>query len=360
MKKAIIVTIYDPIPNYGNRLQNYAVQIVLEKMGCVVETLSFEKSRLSSSQKFKYLIQKMTHYKLGGNQEFWKLEVPRMISFEKFNKKYINTKRIKKIEQIGNADYFVVGSDQVWNPKWYRNSLLKKQIYLLTFVKRKQKICFSPSFSIDRLPDEWEEWFRHYLSDIPYISVREKAGAEIIRKLTGRKAEVTIDPTLMLDEADWNKIACKPENIDCNKNYILTYFLGGRSEQINKDLEKYGKQINADIYNLLDKNQEELYSVDPAGFIYLIAHARLVVTDSFHACVFSFIYNKPFLLYNRIGNEDMLSRMDTLFEIFDLKRKFVESGLENDILENNYKTGRIRLQEERKKVYQFLEKSMKQ
>ena len=96
----------------------------------------------------------------------------------------------------------------------------------------------------------------------------------------------------------------------------------------------------------------------PSEFLYLIAHAELILTDSFHACVFSFIYERTFLVYNRQGTDNMMSRMQTLFTKFNLERKYVDSGLENDIFEYDYTVGKKRLVEEQKKVISFLKESM--
>lgn len=356
--KATIVTIYDPMPNIGNRLQNYAAQEVLKGLGLQVTSLSFQKPVLSGKKKIKYIAQRLSRYHLPGDTRYWKLLPQRIKAFEAFNKKYIVTQRIRKINQIKQADYYVVGSDQVWNPKWYDDCDMKKEIFLLTFAKEKQKVCFSPSFSVNELPSEWVPWFEKHLSSFPMLAVREEAGGKIISELTGKKAAVTIDPTLMLDRMEWNKIASKPSKIECNKNFILTYFLGGRSEQINKDLEKYASEVSADVYNLLDMEQPDLYKCDPSEFIYLISHAKLIITDSFHACVFSFIYGKPFLLYKRSGSDNMMSRMITFFEKFDLKRKYIDSGLDNELLECDYQNGYSVLMKERKKLIQFLRTSM--
>lgn len=357
-RKATIVTIYDPMPNIGNRLQNYAAQELLKKLNLEVDTLSFQRSAMPGKKKLKYFAQKITNFRLPGDTLYWKLFPQRIKAFEKFNKRYIKTQHINKISQIKPADYFVVGSDQVWNPHWYSDCDLKKDLFLLDFAKDNQKVCLSPSFSLKALPDEWKEWFKSNLSSFPKLAVRENEGAKIIKDLINKEATVTIDPTLVLDKDEWNKISLKPQNINCNKNYILTYFLGGRSDYIEKDLKKYANEIGADIYHLLDMNQPDLYIIDPANFLYLVAHANLVVTDSFHACVFAFLYNKPFLVYNRQGEEDMMSRLNTLLSKFSLERKYVDSGLANELFECDYKEGYIILEQEKKKLIDYLKKTM--
>ena len=91
----------------------------------------------------------------------------------------------------------------------------------------------------------------------------------------------------------------------------------------------------------------------------MIDNAKLVVTDSFHACVFSFIFKKPFLLYNRIGKSDMMSRMDTFLKKFKLERKYIFSKEKNELLECEYEQGYEILKQEQKKVYKFLEDCVK-
>lgn len=356
-----VVTIVDTNSNYGNRLQNYAVQEILRGMGATTQTICFQGEFISFKQKLKCLFQKATAYKLPGSKIYWRCIAPRQIIFSKFNDKYINTLKIRSINDItkDSSDYYVVGSDQVWNPQWYDETSLKKDIYLLTFASADKKVCFSPSFGTESLPEKWIPWFKKYLSDFPRISVREEAGARIVKELTGKTAEVLIDPTMMLDASEWLKIAKKPPKVNFEKSYILTYFLGGRSDRVNQDLERYAKENNLKIYNLLDYEQPDIYVSGPSEFVYLIANASLIMTDSFHACVFSFLFQKPFLVYRREGKENnMMSRIDTLLEKFDLKRKYVDSGLSNDIFESDYVIGYHQLIQERKKVIDFLKKSM--
>lgn len=356
-KKAGIVTIYDPNPNYGNRLQNYAVQETLKKLGLEVETLSFEQSKINFKVLIKYYLQKISGYKLPGEKNFWKLYIPKVIKFENFNKKYIKTVKINNLKEIREKDFFVVGSDQVWNPEWYEDCKIKKEMYLLTFADDSKKICFSPSFSVEKLPSKWEEWFKVNLNKFPRLSVREDTGAKIIENLTGRKAEVLIDPTLMLSKEEWKKLSA--DNKITEKDYILTYFLGGRDEKTDEDFKKYSKELDTKVYNLLDYSQPDIYTSDPCEFVNLIDNAKLVVTDSFHACVFSFIFKKPFLLYNRIGKSDMMSRMDTFLKKFKLERKYIFSKEKNELLECEYEQGYEILKQEQKKVYKFLEDCVK-
>lgn len=357
---ANIITIYDPSPNYGNRLQNYAVQEVLHKLGVEVVTLSFEKSICSLKIRIKYYLQLITGGCLANNRAYWKAYIPKVFAFDRFNKKYIKTRNITRMEEIEDSDFFIVGSDQVWNPTWYDSHPLKKYLYLLTFTEVSKKVCFSPSFGVSKLSEEWKPWFKEHLSGFRDISVRENAGARIIKELIDKDAVVLIDPTLMLDREQWRKISkkpCRKANASCP--YIFTYFLGDVSQKVQADISRIAADKKYEVLHLMNVDTPALYASGPGEFIYLLDHAELILTDSFHACVFAFLFGKPFLVYSREGHEaDMMSRINTFLETFDLERKYVNSGIENELMECDYKTGYHILQAEQKKVIGFLKKSM--
>lgn len=357
MKKAGIITCCDVNGNYGNKLQNYAVIKLLSKKGIHAQTIITESRKEKNICVFcKIIFSRLLRYKVGKNSQINRIKY---FKTKKFENKYLAfSKLLLKGKDISkDYDYFVVGSDQVWNPSWYTD--LKKEAFLLTFAKPEQKICIAPSFGISELPDEWKPWFKEHLKSFPKISVREEEGAKIIKELTGKDATVLIDPTLMLDVSEWREISQKPKYVDFNKKYILTYFLGGQSEQVQHDLKKYRKEYDLVEYNLNELNGHYPFASDPSEFIYMIEHAALVVTDSFHACVFSFLFCKPFLVYDREGkSSNMMSRIETLLKKFNLERKYVASGIYNEIFECDYENGYKQLEQERKKFNCFLDESL--
>ena len=338
MSKIAIVTIISY--NYGNRLQNYAVQEIFKAMGNEPETLLLERKSILVSLKHKI-------------RDFIKRD--RYSSFRKFDKNIKWSKYDMRSDIPDIYDFYSIGSDQVWNPSWYDKNPYRKNAFLLAFAPNEKRICMSPSIGINNLPEKWKALFASELSKYKYLSVREQTGVDIIKKLIGREAQVLIDPTLMLDKEKWSHVASKPNGFDENIPYILTYFLGSRSERTNRELKKYSEINNLKVYNLLEKTNKMIASAGPGEFIYLISHASLVMTDSFHACVFSFLFGKPFLVYNREDSEEnMNSRLDTFLEKFDIKRKYVDSGIENSIFECDYSIGYKRLLDERKKMEKFI------
>lgn len=347
-----IITICDPVPNYGNKLQNYAVQTYLKRLtGANISTLEFEGNRCTWKSMFKYVLWKYLHI-FKEQSQYLGIEFPKAVAFRKFDHKYLKmTKRFIP----DKTDFFVVGSDQVWNPTWYHTNPKKKDMFLLAFAKPEQRVCFAPSFGLDELPEEWNGWFKKQLSIFPMLNVREKAGAEIIKKLTGRATEVIIDPTLMLSKEDWQLIESKPRgNFNLDEPYIFTYFLGNPPKKAVKDMERISKEKRLLIHQIMTKEDLDIYCSSPSEFVYLLEHASLILTDSFHACVFSFIFDKPFLVYAREGAEsNLLSRIETLLDAFSLKRKFVDQDEEKtfeEIFESNYTEGKKQLVLEQRKV----------
>lgn len=358
--KIKIVTINDGSVNYGNRLQNYACQKVLSDLtnGCI-ETLDFDfKTRpITLKNVLKYCFHRYTNYRFAKSAEYWK-GYAKAINFDKFNKKYINF-----TTNFDGADYYVVGSDQVWNPNWYFTNDKKAPTYLLDFAPPDKCATFSPSFGLSNFPEEWKSYFSERLKKFKYISVRENAGVNIVKMLTNKDSTVLIDPTLMLSQNDWRMISSKPKtNTDFSHPYILMYFLGDLPKQAKNDLERIINLKDYKVHDLMSYSDKSIFASGPSEFVYLIDHASLVLTDSFHACVFSFLFNKPFMVYSREGTEgNMLSRLETLFSKFDLERKFVKNGKPHtidDIFECDYSIGHSRLPIEREKVKEFLKKSL--
>lgn len=353
MKNIGIVTINDN-NNYGNRLQNYAVQEVIGKIGSKAITIR-NIPQLNDKSKFflrstKYFL-KQIKSKLRKNNIKLRKE-----KFEDFNKNIVFSKNVvTPFSNIkNNYDYFLVGSDQVWNPNFGR----LRDIDLLTFANNNQRIAFSASFGIGELPDKYHDKLKRELSNFRMLSVREDAGKNIIEDVVKRNdVEVLIDPTMLLNSEEWDKVSKRPEQLK-NDKYILNYFLGELSESRRKEIERIAKENECEIINILDKNSP-FYQTGPSEFLYLEKNAFLICTDSFHSCVFSILYNRPFIVFEREDNKvSMNSRIDTLISKFELKnRKFIEK-ITNENLECDYMKAYEILEVERKKAINYLKKAL--
>lgn len=339
--------------NYGNSLQNYALQQVIESYGYKAETMvtDFIPLKRQIITKIKALVKKIikkNDYVERRKNKFQEFE-KEYIRFSKYKDIYHKSKRV-----TDKYKYFVAGSDQIWNPSWYDDR--RKVAFLLDFVTdNSKKIAYAPSFGIKTLMKEWLECFKRNLETFASISVRENEGAEIIRQLIGKDVPVLLDPTFLLDSQKWVRIQSKPSIIESDDEYILIYFLGGANNQIQSQINKIAKEYKLKVINILDANNSLMSQVGPSEFLYLINNAKIVMTDSFHACAFSFIFEKPFLVYERLGTEaDMFGRIQNMLETFKLERKIVKDTIKTDIFETDYSYGFSVLEYEKNKAHVFL------
>jgi len=345
-----IVTINDN-NNYGNRLQAYALQEFLKDMDCNPKHIQTKKNKLADS--VKRTIKCILNYNHARKHE------KRGKLFKNFNKEFIEYSeyKIKDTKNLEKYDAFLVGSDQVWNPHFDTTS----DINFLSFVEEKDKRnSFSASFGIDEIPKEQENKYRDLLSQFKYLSVREDSGKEIIEKLTGREdVTVLLDPTMLIDIEKWDKLIKKPENLK-NQKYILNYFLGTISEQRKNAIEKFAKENDCMIINILDRNSD-FYATGPSEFLYLEKNATLVCTDSFHSTIFAILFNRPFMLFNREDKKvSMNSRLITLLNKFSISDRIFNGKLDSSVLKTNYNNINIVLEKEREKARDFINKIIKE
>ena len=147
--------------------------------------------------------------------------------FRAFNNSFINfsngtvTKEYISPGLLDSYSCFVIGSDQVWNPDFVFNSELE----YLPMVASEKKIAYAASFGVSSIVSNRDETAR-LLNGICSISVRESAGSNIVRDLTGRDVAVVLDPTLLLGVADWEAVSVKPKGVACDQPYLFKYVLG--------------------------------------------------------------------------------------------------------------------------------------
>lgn len=337
MKRILIYTIQSM--NYGNRLQNYAVQELLRDLGFETYTVYTRKFK----NYYKYIFE-VIKKKIKG---LFLYNI--YTNYDKFNSKIQYTSYKEYIESehtfTGEYDYYIVGSDQVWNTNF-------DFITINSFLPNihSNKISLSASFGVDSIP--YDKEIGECLNEFKAISVREEAGAKIIKNFINRDATVLVDPTLLISRDRWKQIARKPKGVVDNE-FILTYFLSPKCKSAHNTLLKLKKDKK--VYELLNSDDSVACNAGPMEFLWLFEHADLILTDSFHACVFSFIFNKPFLVYDRNWNEgNMNSRLETFLTKFNLQRKYVDSGLFNDIWEHDYTDGYNQLKIEKDKATAFL------
>lgn len=334
INKLIIVTINDS-KNYGNRLQNYALSVLLSQFGDVY-TANCERSPDNKVKRllfpFKCFIEKMLNMFVQIIKGSLCLDNKRQKKFNDFTDFYVNDKyyfiTVKDGLQPHNSiGHVVLGSDQIWNYRWVSNNTLALRLgaFVTTGIPI---ISYAASFGISEVDDGVKPIFQKYLPRLRAISVREDRGAELVKEITGLDATVVLDPTLMLDTNQWNSIT--QGFVSNDGRYVLTYFLGMPSDEQEKTVQDYAKAHGCRVRRILDLRDKETYVAGPQDFVELFSKAQYVFTDSYHACCFSILYHKQFTVFNRAGMEgkaNMNSRMETLFRLFDLDSVVMDKGL---------------------------------
>lgn len=318
--KVAIVTLYDNI-NIGNKLQNYAMQEILKRRFCNVETLSYmEASTMAPDMGWKgRLIAKIGFpYKIAMQK---RAIIERRNKFEQFSNQYLNVLQAKSFSEFNSMtvdkyDYVVVGSDQVWH-NW-SHTVEELDYFFLKFVPRVKRVCIAPSFGFDSMPNDLLENYKTGLMGFSSLSCREKSGCRLIERIAKKEAALLPDPTLCLTKKEWMKISKKPIFVLPDK-YILAYFIGCVSDVTRKSMEEYKQKLGLPIIDIYNIDQPQYYSTSPEEFIYLISKATYVLTNSFHASVFSILFKVDFHCFNRddkVGS-CMSDRITTLMDTFN-------------------------------------------
>jgi polysaccharide pyruvyl transferase WcaK-like protein len=364
--------------NYGNRLQNYALEQAINSIGYEAETILVDSNYLTDLRteskktnipkrlknksvldiadrlihKLHALIFRKKHSKRKSNryQQFFEFS-KRNLHETEFTLKESNL--TKEFEESYSC--FVVGSDQVWNPHFTSAS----PIYFLRFTEKAKRVAYAPSFSVPHIEEQYLSRYKEWIRDFNKLSVREEDGARLIEELTGLEVPVLVDPTLLLTKQQWLDISQEAPKKPKQK-YIATYFLGGVPIEHRSWLKQYAKNNNYKIINLADVRDNKAYETGPAEFISYVNDCSLFLTDSFHGAVFSILFKKPFIAYKRRGGESMYSRIDTLLDRFSLNERKIENmNLEESVFEINYDHVDAILEIERKRSMDFLRDSFK-
>ena len=349
MKIGILTHYYKSV-NYGGNLQAYALWRVLQDMGhdtqqvqiamaedCQNLFTSSGKRWVKKLKKCAKAAIKAAKYTLKPTyRKACKLEKERFQKLEKvfyhFNRELIpHSEQVYTDMTIRKAlpryDMFITGSDQVWNPVWYFPP------YFLNFAPAGvPKLAYAASIGHTYLPEKVRSIYRRHLKDFIGVSVREQDAVSLLEGVAPDSVECVLDPTLLLNREQWQQVAVPTE---ITKPYVFCYFLGNGPEERQVAAEfaaANGLQLmtipNATgIFHSNDKDFGDVRLEDPSveAFLGLIASADFVFTDSFHATVFSLIYQRQFVVFPRQGHAQMRSRLDSLLGMFDAGGRFCDT-----------------------------------
>jgi hypothetical protein len=344
--------------NYGQLLQCYALQKYLRDAGHDAYLIRYDMSNdypsLSLSSKIrKKMLNAINPIKLY-KHVLYRIQAKERIAaiadeetknkarnFDGFRSKHIKQSEMlyyfydELKENPPKADVYIVGSDQIWNPDFLSSSWAKA--YFLDFGEASVKrTSYAASFGKEELDDDFVKTITPLLQKFDYVSVREKSGLDICKQCGVNGAEWVPDPTILL-EADLYRALYKDESFEKpTRPYVFFYFLGNGSDFSVDSVYDWAKSKNLEVIYVSANQQfdkhDKTYATIPQ-WLYLLEHAEYVITNSFHCCVFSLIFQKKFGVASLSKkNVGMNTRMNSLFELFQIKERWLFS--EFSVLDN--------------------------
>ena len=317
--------------NYGGILQAYALQTVLERMG-------HDTRHIIVKPNMKYGVIHKVKRTLAPIKRVVKLalipdkltsDIARHTSY--FISRNLKIDMYRCIEDIPENKYdaLVVGSDQIWRKMYVEMCTpFKIQSAFLDFAKswKVKRISYAASFGTDK----WEcdgletEQLQRIAQSFDAISVREASGVELCRQFLHCDAVHLVDPTMLLVRNDYERlIKGKKERLQG----IMTYILDENQQKTNV-IEQIKSTLGKPTFssNIPDNKRDYRTCgvIQPPVEDWLrgFRDADFVITDSFHACVFSIIFNKPFVVI--INKERGSSRILSLLNMFKQTHRIVE------------------------------------
>ena len=318
--------------NYGSSLQAYALQRVLTELGHRCEHIDYrpgrgEKARnlIASGNQWKLVLQGLRKKRVRVSRSGAMRKSRAIPDFYRRRMKLSpvcgNRSALRK--QSERYDLLLAGSDQIWNPTWLNPA------YFLQFApdgKRKAAYAASLGVSVLSAPRKREK-IRRWTADFTAISVREEAGAALMKEITGKRPAVMPDPVCLLSGEEWAELA---SGAPTEAPYLLCYFIGenpARWERVRtlsaeRSLRVYVLPVTEESYR---QGFELLDGIPPEAFLGAIRGAALVCTDSFHCLAFSALFGVPHEVFRRDREGDPESGYSRIEQFL---RSWTEEGPE--------------------------------
>ncbi|MBQ7199448.1 MAG: polysaccharide pyruvyl transferase family protein [Selenomonadaceae bacterium] len=345
--------------NYGNILQKYALYQTLKKFVDDVTVLWYGPNNFTPEVggNFSLIPQHVLRNNPFDYQRCSYYESARLTKFKEFAERNIKTRfHLPYLEEIADDyDFFVVGSDQVWNPN---DPSIPYPARFLEFVPREKKLAYAASIATPKIPDAFKEYFRQGILSFDYVSVREEGAVKIVEELTGKTPLLLLDPVLLLSADEWKKIARPPSwfNEKYQRGYIFTYYLRNDPPL---EINSVAAELNLPVINALNFNNFNHSTIGIEEFLFLIMNASLVYANSFHGIAFSILFKRPFINreYDDESTRSMSLRIPGLLKMFGLENRIAtaDNGYKIDSpLEIDFSVRDKILPLERLKAFKFL------
>lgn len=326
--------------NYGGNLQAFALQTVLKRMGHQVETLQVEQKRQLSYKRMprvylkrlikKYIFKKPNTYVF--EEQWWNNKAFPCMSFysKQFLKKYVSIRYLNSINDIKESDYdcFIVGSDQVWRPCYFNFPI---QVAFLDFTSgwKVKRMAYAPSFGTDIWEYSYEQTKEcsELIKQFDFVSVRESSALNICKSKFNIEAKHVLDPTMLLKEDDYKYLFEAAQTPKSRGN--LHYYILDTNKEIEELIKKISKDRELKPFSVFVpitgpcKDETSLTQPPVEEWLRAFYDSDFIITDSFHACVFSILFKKQFVVY---GNETRgMARYYSLLSLFGLENRLIST-----------------------------------
>ena len=364
--------------NYGGILQAYALQTTLERMGHEVVVMNRPYRPPVTRPKGRKLLiawARRTKQKLLDDWDTiidyegrWK-QIPTCRQHtERFIQQWVHSRWLDTpaLLEEGEVDAFVVGSDQIWRPEYFSSWSPNPADAFLDFASgwRVKRWAYGASFGVDtwEFPEELTPRLAELMQLFEGVSVREDSAVQLCREHLGVEAQHVLDPTMLLSPEDYQRlIDAYDQHPSPTPRRLTTYFLDpspekhGLGARVAREREMVvGDLPFPNITNFCIPLKQRI--VPPVeDWLCGMAEAEMVVTDSFHGCVFSILFHKPFIAIGNPGRG--LTRMESLLRQFHLEDHLLTHAPDYDP-ERTYDLGHhvdALLDQWRQKSLRFLE-----
>ncbi len=319
LKKVLISTFNNSKNNYGAVFQACALSKTIKKLGYDVSFLTVGQRDGIHPIKPKFLVRIKNIIKKILSLPTRRKRAIRTQKFKDFVKNTQKTIAYRSNNDIAlsppDADIYLSGSDQVWNPK-----NIHPELFMSFSPDDKPLVSYAASMGTEQIPKENEDIFAKYISRYDCVSVREDTMIDIISKYTDKEIHQNIDPVFLLDKEDWLKISKKYNKLKYDR-YILLYLIEW-SQDDNERLISLKQETGLPLVLVTLGGTKPKFAdqvimdASPEEFLYLISNAEMVVASSFHGIALSIIFNKPFIA---VSGKDKPTRIESLLRHYKLE-----------------------------------------
>ncbi len=351
--------------SYGATLQMYALYRTVNKLGHSASVINYHNEYMkackhtlvsgSLSARLKRRASDLMHSRLYRNFR----------SFEKRNMSFLPEKsfsdKSKLVSIGGGLDAAICGSDQVWNPDITDSDLS----FFLDFCgEETRRISYAPSFGVESISPELSGAVASELEKFHAVSVREEKGCELVLGMTGKEVPVVVDPTMLVSAEEWSALE---RRYPVGEGGYILYYTIRRSHSLMQFCRELSSRTGLRVIvvggNFIKSMKtrgssiEYASDISPEQWLYLVNHARYVVTNSFHGTAFSINFRKDFYVeFSSATN----SRLEHITKMLGLESRVVREGMAAEPSDCDYTVAEERLPSLIADSHKFLKEALNQ